>query len=76
MKIGEMEVGESGTVTGFEPGGREYRHKLLRMGIIRGCTFVLVRKAPLGDPVELEVGHNRITLRKSEADVLMVERDA
>jgi ferrous iron transport protein A len=74
VKIAEMEPGESGTVSGYEPGGRSYRHKLLRMGLVRGCTFTLLRKAPLGDPVELEVGSHRVTLRRSEADVLVVER--
>jgi ferrous iron transport protein A len=74
MKISELETGEAGVVTGYEPGAKSYRHKLLRMGLVRGCSFVLVRKAPLGDPVEIEVGSHRLTLRKSEADVLIVER--
>ncbi len=75
MKVGELEVGDTAEVTGFESGSREYRHKLMRMGLVRGCRFRLVRRAPLGDPVEIELGSHRLTLRRVEADVLRVERD-
>jgi ferrous iron transport protein A len=74
MKIADMNAGETARVTGYESGSRSYRQKLLRMGLVKGCTFTLVRKAPLGDPVELEVGQHRVTLRRSEADVLIVDR--
>jgi ferrous iron transport protein A len=69
-----MSPGETGMVTGYEKGDRVYREKLLRMGLVRGCIFTLVRKAPLGDPVELEIGSHRLTLRKTEAEMLQVER--
>jgi ferrous iron transport protein A len=73
MKISEMNTGDSGLVTGYEKGERVYRQKLLRMGLVKGCSFRIVRKAPMGDPVELEIGSHRLTLRKQEADVLLVE---
>lgn len=69
-----MSPGETGMVTGYEKGDRVYREKLLRMGLVKGCSFKLVRKAPLGDPVELEIGSHRLTLRKTEAEMLQVER--
>ena len=76
MKIADLDSGDSGTVSGYEKGDRVYRQKLLRMGLVKGCSFTVVRKAPLGDPVELETNSHRITLRKREADVLIVEKDA
>ncbi len=74
MKIAEMKPGETGTVVGYEQGSRAYRQKLLRMGLVRGCRFILLRAAPLGDPVELEINSHRLTIRKSEADALIVEK--
>ncbi len=74
MKISEMNRGDTGTVTGYEQGERVYRQKLLRMGLVKGCSFTIVRKAPMGDPVELEIGSHKLTLRKQEADVLLVEK--
>lgn len=74
MKISDMNPGETGTVVGYEQGSRSYRQKLLRMGLVRGCRFTLLRTAPLGDPVELELNSHKLTIRKSEADALIVER--
>lgn len=75
MKISDLDCGDSGRVTGYEKGERIYRQKLLRMGLVKGCSFKLVRKAPLGDPVEVQIGSHRLTLRKQEAEVLTVERE-
>lgn len=75
MKISGMKSGEIGTVVGYEPGSRAYRQKLLRMGLVRGCQFTLLRMAPLGDPVELELNSHKLTIRKSEADALIVEKE-
>ena len=73
MKIRDMSVGQGGKVVGYEGSDRAYRHKLLRMGMIKGCLFTLRRKAPMGDPVEIEINGFNLTLRKAEADVLNVE---
>lgn len=73
MKIKDMEVGQRGTVTAYAGKDKAYRHKLLRMGVNKGVEFKLVRKAPMGDPLEIEVRGFNLTLRKAEADVLDVE---
>ncbi len=63
-----------GRVTAYASGDKMYRHKLLRMGLNKGAEFKLVRKAPMGDPVELQVCGFSLTLRKAEADILDVEQ--
>lgn len=73
MKIGDLDINSEARITGYEQGSREYRHKLLRMGLVKGCRFRLLRKAPMGDPVEIELNGQKITLRKSEADVLIID---
>lgn len=70
MKIRDMDIGQVGMVTGYAGHDRAYRHKLLRMGLLKGTPFKLLRKAPMGDPVEIEVRGFNLTLRKAEADVL------
>jgi len=70
-----MEPGDMGRVVGYDGmTDRAYRHKLLRMGLVKGAEFMLVRKAPLGDPLEIQVGEFSLTLRKDEANALKVER--
>lgn len=74
MKLKEMNINDAGIVTGYDTSDRTYRQQLLRMGLIKGTEFTVVRKAPLGDPIELELKGFRLTLRKAEADALEVNR--
>lgn len=72
MKIKDLKIGDRVKITGYEKGNSEYRRKLLSMGLTRGVEFTLSKIAPLGDPVEIEVRDFHLSLRKSEADVLII----
>lgn len=74
MKLKELKAGERATVAGFGTADTAYRQKLLRMGFSRNTEFSVVRKAPLGGPIEVEVRGSRVVLRSDEADVLEVEK--
>lgn len=74
LNLGTLEVGQSGRILGYEPGGRAYRGKLLSMGLTPGTHFTVTRQAPLGDPVEIEVRGFKLSLRKGEAAALQIER--
>jgi ferrous iron transport protein A len=73
MKIKEMRVGETGKITRFSGKDKMYRNKLLQMGLTKGTEFKVLRKAPMGDPLEIETRGFKLTLRKAEADMLEVE---
>lgn len=73
MTLKDISVGTKCRITGYTGEDRLYRHKLLRMGLTKGTEFKLLRKAPLGDPLEMEVNGFKLTLRKTEAQVLLVE---
>ncbi len=51
----------------------EHRSRLLEMGLLVGTPVELVRFAPLGDPVEIKVRGYHLTLRKHEADLILVQ---
>jgi ferrous iron transport protein A len=72
MRIKDLKVGDKAVVSGYEKGNSEYRTKLLSMGLTRGVEFTLTKIAPMGDPVELEVRGFSLSLRKSEAEVLIL----
>ena len=74
LTLAELAVGDRGRVAGFAPGDRDYRQRLLAMGLLPGTEFQLARIAPLGDPVEIRVRGSALSLRKAEAAVLRVER--
>ena len=50
----------------------ESRPRLMEMGLLVGTPVELVRFAPLGDPVEIRVRGYNLTLRKHEADQILV----
>ncbi len=51
----------------------ESRPRLMEMGLLVGTAVELVRFAPLGDPVEIKVRGYHLTLRKHEADLILVQ---
>ncbi len=54
----------------------EHRPRLMEMGLLVGTTVELVRFAPLGDPVEIKVRGYNLTLRKHEAEQILVRSNA
>ena len=75
MKLSELNVGDAAEVVGFEAGNAAYRSRLMAMGLTPGTSFRIKRLAPLGDPVEIEVRGFALSLRKSEADAVRVQRE-
>jgi ferrous iron transport protein A len=74
LKLKDMAVGDTGRVIGFGEGSAAYRRKLLSMGLTPGVECSLTRHAPMGDPVEIRVRGFSLSLRKAEAESLLVEK--
>jgi len=70
----DLEPGDRARVVGYARGAKAYRDRLLAMGLTRGTEFTVTRMAPLGDPVEINLRGFNLSLRKSEADTLKVEK--
>lgn len=64
--------GERGVITAVGGEGR-VRGRLFDMGITPGAEVTLVKRAPLGDPVEVTVRGYQLTLRKTEAQCVETE---
>lgn len=47
--------------------------RLMEMGLLVGTSVELVRFAPMGDPVEIKVRGYNLTLRKHEAEQILVK---
>ncbi|MEW6160080.1 MAG: FeoA family protein [Verrucomicrobiota bacterium] len=66
-----LPVGTAATVTQINVPS-ENRPRLMEMGLLVGTPVELVRFAPLGDPVEIKVRGYHLTLRKHEAEQILV----
>jgi len=71
-KLKDLKIGEKAIIIGYEKKGEKYRQKLLSMGLTKNTEIVLLKYAPLGDPVELSVRGFKLSLRKEEADILLL----
>ena len=72
--LGDLQVGECATVTGYAVDDPGYRHQLLALGLTPGVELAVVRFAPLGDPMQIRVRGSSLFLRKSEANFIRVEK--
>ena len=75
VSLSELSPGDRGIIRSITPLVVDIRRRLLEMGMINGTTVEMVRFAPLGDPIEVRVRGYRLSLRKSEAQAIMVQRD-
>ena len=68
----DVKVGQTVTVARLHGEG-PVKRRIMDMGITKG-TAVYVRKvAPLGDPVEITVRGYELSIRKSDAENILVE---
>jgi Fe2+ transport system protein FeoA len=73
-KLSEVGVGQSGIIIKVLGEGR-VRRRLFDMGVTPSAKFVLRKKAPLGDPIEITLRGYELTLRKGEANLIIVNLD-
>lgn len=71
-RLNELSIGETGLIINVEGEGR-IRRRLFDMGITPGAEAYLRKKAPLGDPIEINIRGYELTLRKIEAANVIVE---
>ena len=71
-RLDEFRIGDIGIVIMVEGEGR-LRRRLFDMGITPGAKIELKKKAPLGDPLEISLRGYELTLRKSEANLVVLK---
>ena len=73
VPLSELAKGEKAVVQRVI-GENLIKRRLMDMGLTGGTPLLLVKKAPLGDPLEIRVRGYELSLRKAEAELIYVER--
>ncbi|MBQ5544096.1 MAG: ferrous iron transport protein A [Clostridia bacterium] len=68
----DIRVGQSATVIRLNGEGA-IKRRIMDMGITKGVTVSVKKVAPLGDPMEITVRGYELSLRKADADMVVVE---
>lgn len=71
-KLNDFKIGEKGVIK-LVGGDGKVRRRLFDMGVTPGAEVVMVKKAPLGDPIEVTIRNYELTLRKTEAALVEME---
>ena len=72
MKLKELQIGKSGVIKTVGGSGALRQH-FLDMGMIPGAEVTVVKLAPMGDPMELQIHGYELTLRLAEAAQIEIE---
>lgn len=69
--IRDMKPGQKGTVVRLLAEG-PLKRRLFDMGITPGAEVFMRKVAPLGDPMEINIRGYELSLRKAEADKVLI----
>ncbi|MBD0785093.1 ferrous iron transport protein A [Vibrio sp. Y2-5] len=74
MKLSDLNDGDRGTVLTMNGLSNEVRKKLMVMGLLPNTEVTLIRRAPMGDPLQVEVRGISLAVRESIASSIEVEK--
>jgi Fe2+ transport system protein FeoA len=72
ITLAKVKIGDEVEVTKINSNG-DIRFRLLDMGLVRGVSLKVIRFAPLGDPIEVELKGFHLSLRMQEAESIEVK---
>ncbi|EGU47237.1 Fe2+ transport system protein A [Vibrio ichthyoenteri ATCC 700023] len=73
MELSKLQQGQEATITGFNELSNDVRKKLMVMGLLPNTPIKLIRFAPMGDPLQVEVRGVSIAVRANIAASILVE---
>ncbi|WP_428771695.1 FeoA family protein [Vibrio sp.] len=73
MTLSELSPGQSAKITGFCNMAKETRKKLMIMGLLPDTPITLIRRAPMGDPLQIEARGVTLAVRNSIAKSIALE---
>ncbi|MEO6167245.1 MAG: FeoA family protein [Chitinophagales bacterium] len=72
VRLGKLKEGETGVIVELEKG--DLSLKLMELGFLPGERIFVDKIAPLGDPISVKIGSYLLSLRKEEANAVIVRK--
>ena len=72
MTLKDIKCGETVKVKKLQGNG-PIKRRIMDMGITNGAKIYVRKLAPLGDPIQINVRGYELTLRKADAEMILVE---
>lgn len=71
IRLSDLKPGERGIIKEFKD--NDIFLKLMEMGCVPGESIIMEQKAPLGDPISVNVAGYHLSLRLDEAEQIIIE---
>ena len=71
MQLESLKIGQSGHIESVGGKGALRQH-LLDMGVIPGASVTMIKRAPMGDPVEIRIHDYELTMRLADAQQIEI----
>lgn len=72
MTLKDLKPGQSGVIESIGQKG-PIRRRLMDMGVTPGVKVEVIKVAPLGDPIEIKIRGYELSLRKDEAQNIVLK---
>ena len=73
MTLSELDIGQKAKIIKLNVEDKEIRRHLLDMGLTRGTTVEIKKKAPIGDPIDIKLRDYELCISKSDLNQIEVE---
>lgn len=73
ISLNKLKPGEEAIICGFGENNAVEEY-LMELGLMVGTQVTLIKSAPLGDPIEIKVRGYFLSIRRSEAQFILVEK--
>ena len=73
MTLDQLAIGKDAYIESVETPEVSLRKHILDMGLTPGVEVTMIKVAPMGDPISIELRGYELAIRKSEANFIFVE---
>ena len=72
MTLRDLKIGESGVIAKVNTTGA-LKQRFMDMGLTKNVEVKIIKIAPLGDPIEIEVRGYNLSIRKADAENILMK---
>lgn len=73
MRLSELRIGQEGIILNINIPDVMIKRHLMEMGLTKGTKIKVLKLAPMGDPVCIELRGYELAIRRDEARYIIVE---
>ena len=72
MTLRDLKIGETGVIARVNTTGA-LKQRFMDMGLTKNVEVKIIKIAPLGDPIEIEVRGYNLSIRKADAENILMK---